>query len=123
MLTLFKSAMDIRRRYSLALCALLTIVLRSDGRCASSKLTLLAFVPCYDLAGAALRAKDGDQCDVLTYAAAQLAADHINRDSSILGNTTLELMPFVSDLEVCIRFRSEKDIIVIVSVYSNYYTK
>ena len=86
-LTLFNSGMEIRRRYyiSLSLFALLTIVLRKDGRCASSKFTLLAFVPCYDQAGAALRTKDGDQCDVLTYAAAQLAADHTNRDSASSG--------------------------------------
>ena len=68
---------------------------RNDGWCPSGKLTVLAFVPCSDQPrGASQWAIDEDQCDVLTYGAVQLAVEHINRDSGILGNTTLELKPF-----------------------------
>ena len=68
---------------------------RSEGWCPSGKLTVLAFVPCSNQPrGAAQWAIDEDQCDVLTYGAVQLAVEHINRDSGILGNTTLELKPF-----------------------------
>ena len=75
----------------LCLCLLLALSgHRSEGRCPNHTLNLVAFVPCYD--DTSLEWSES-QCDVFVYSAAQLAADHINRDPSILSNVTVDIRP------------------------------
>ena len=84
----------------LCLCLLLALSgHRSEGRCPNHTLNLVAFVPCYD--DTSLEWSES-QCDVFVYSAAQLAADHINGDPTILSSVSVEIQALVPSVQVTI---------------------
>lgn len=54
----------------------------------------LSFFPCTNSSSVTLP----EECDIFAYAAAQLAVERINSNTSILSNTTLELLPIATKL-------------------------